>query len=427
MNEERRDEDSDPVLGADRFEADTHGSSAEAGRGVTGLGGFVVLFMTAAAALGTSTIYVLQPAVGDVAASIGTAVPDIGIALAWGPIGYMIGLAVIVSLVDRCLPRLVLCLQFAVLASGLMLSSLVVSASQLALLVAVTGACSVVGAGMTTLVGRLAEPLRRATTLGVVTAGISVGILAGRVVGGSLAEALGWDVMLRCFAVACAVFGLGCLMLIPKAPRTAPMTGYLATLRSVPGLFVRHPALRIAAIRGASWFFAFCAVWSGLAVMLVQPPYAATSEQVGLYALAGLSGLVATPIAGRRTDRVGARRVVLTGLVLALAAVIPLGFVLPGMAATMICLAVFDAGLFAAQVANQSTVLDIDPAAPARFNSGYMLAYFIGGSLGTAFGAAGIGWFGWTLTTVLSGVMVVLAIAVTLLWRGARPASELRS
>lgn len=160
---------------------------------------------------------------------------------------------------------------------------------------------------------------------------------------------------------------------------------------------------------------------------LVQPPYAATSEQVGLYALAGLSGLVATPIAGRRTDRVGARRVVLTGLVLALAAVIPLGFVLPGMAATMICLAVFDAGLFAAQVANQSTVLDIDPAAPARFNSGYMLAYFIGGSLGTAFGAAGIGWFGWTLTTVLSGVMVVLAIAVTLLWRGARPAPELRS
>jgi MFS family permease len=84
------------------------------------------------------------------------------------------------------------------------------------------------------------------------------------------------------------------------------------------------------------------------------------------------------------TDRVGARRVILIGLVIAGTTAAIVGFVLPSAAATLACLALFDAGLFAAQVANQSTVLAIDPVAPARFNSTYMLVYFVGGSLGTA-------------------------------------------
>lgn len=43
-----------------------------------------------------------------------------------------------------------------------------------------------------------------------------------------------------------------------------------------------------------------------------------------------------------------------------------------------------DAGLFAAPVANQSSVLD--PAAPAWFNSASMVVYVLGGSAGTANG-----------------------------------------
>jgi predicted MFS family arabinose efflux permease len=77
------------------------------------------------------------------------------------------------------------------------------------------------------------------------------------------------------------------------------------------------------------------------------------------------------------------------------------------------CLALFDAGLFAAQVANQSTVLAIDPTAPAQFNSAYMLVYFIGGTLGTAFGAAAVGWFGWAATTAFAAGAITLALVIT--------------
>ena len=81
--------------------------------------------------------------------------------------------------------------------------------------------------------------------------------------------------------------------------------------------------------------------------------------------------------------------------------------------ATMAALAVFDAGLFAAQVANQATILAIDPSAPARFNSAYMLVYFVGGSLGTAFGAAAVISFGWPATVGACSAALLVAGLLT--------------
>jgi predicted MFS family arabinose efflux permease len=147
-------------------------------------------------------------------------------------------------------------------------------------------------------------------------------------------------------------------------------------------------------------------MWSGLAVVLSQPPYSYSAERIGLYALAGISGIFATQIAGTWTDRAGARRVILVGLALAGTAAAVLGWTLTSTVATVVCLVLFDAGLFAAQVANQSTVLAIDPAAPARFNSAYMLVYFVGGSLGTAFGAVATDLLGWAATAVITAAAI---------------------
>jgi predicted MFS family arabinose efflux permease len=301
-------------------------------------------------------------------------------------------------------------LLFGGIAAALALSAAVDHVWLLGLIVGVIGACSSVGAGLSSVGGRLASASRRATVLGMITAGISAGILAGRIVGGWLADAIGWRAMLVVFAGACAAIAATVLLVIP-AVAGATGRGYLVTLRSIPGLYLRFGALRLAAVRGTLWFFAFCAVWAGLAVALPQPPYSYSAERIGLYALAGLLGIVATRVSGAWTDRVGARAVILVGLALAGAAAIGLGIAITSTAATLICLALFDAGLFAAQVANQSTVLVIDPAAPARFNSAYMVVYFTGGSLGTAFGAAAVGWFGWPATTgITAGAIAVAAV-----------------
>jgi hypothetical protein len=61
----------------------------------------VVGLMTVAAGLGTATMYVLQPGIAAVAGSLHASVAEMGIALACGPVGYLLGLALLVPLVDR--------------------------------------------------------------------------------------------------------------------------------------------------------------------------------------------------------------------------------------------------------------------------------------------------------------------------------------
>ncbi|MGV9677399.1 hypothetical protein ACWDSJ_19170 [Nocardia sp. NPDC003482] len=108
---------------------------------------------------------------------------------------------------------------------------------------------------------------------------------------------------------------------------------------------------------------------------------------------------------------------ILIGLALALVSAVALTVAVSHTGTALLALGLFDAGLFAAQVANQSTILTIDPSAPARFNSAYMVVYFVGGSLGTAFGAAAVGWFGWGATTFAAAAAIALAGGVTLAGR----------
>jgi hypothetical protein len=42
-----------------------------------------------------------------------------------------------------------------------------------------------------------------------------------------------------------------------------------------------------------------------------------------------------------------------------------------------------------------------------------MLIYFVGGTLGTAFGAAAVGWFGWPATTAFAAGAIALALTIT--------------
>jgi predicted MFS family arabinose efflux permease len=76
-----------------------------------------------------------------------------------------------------------------------------------------------------------------------------------------------------------------------------------------------------------------------------------------------------------------------------------------------------DAGVQAAQVANQSRVLSLRPEARNRVNTVYMICYFGGGSIGSLFGA--MAWARWQWTGVCAlGMLFMLGAAVALLSRG---------
>lgn len=117
-------------------------------------------------------------------------------------------------------------------------------------------------------------------------------------------------------------------------------------------------------------------------------------------------GLGVTRVAGTLADRFGDRAVIRDRLVVAAASTLLLAVALgrPGWLA--VGLALFDAGCFAAQVANQTRVVAIQPARAGALSAAYLTLYYAAGAGGAA--AAGLlnARLGW------GAMMIVTAAAI---------------
>ncbi|MEU6069798.1 MULTISPECIES: MFS transporter [Streptomyces] len=72
-------------------------------------------------------------------------------------------------------------------------------------------------------------------------------------------------------------------------------------------------------------------------------------------------------------------------------------------------LALFDAGCFAAQAANQSRIIALDPGRGGSLSSVYLVLYFVVGAIGTALAAPVLDGLGWRGVTLIALIALLLA------------------
>ncbi|MET9494217.1 MFS transporter [Streptomyces sp. NPDC006552] len=351
-----------------------------------------ILACTAGTALANN--YAVQPALGDVARSTGTSAAAIGLVTTAALTGCIAGFAFLLPLADRAAPRRLVAGQLLLLTAGLGLAASARGPVLLLVAYVVIGAGASVSAAASTIAGRGVPPQRRGAAVALVAAGMSAGILLSRLVGGALADALGWRGMLLAFAGLVLVCAAGAWLRLP-AERPAPTGGYLATLTALPGLLRRYRTLRRAVLTGSLWYFAFSLVWVALTVRLAQPPYALDAAEIGLYSLAGALGFAALPVAGRLGDRFGPRRVICASMATAVAGAALLCTGLDRPAVTAAGLALVDTGCFTAQAANQTRILGVDPRRGGSLSGVYLLLYFLAGVVGSALAAPLVTSGGW--------------------------------
>jgi predicted MFS family arabinose efflux permease len=149
--------------------------------------------------------------------------------------------------------------------------------------------------------------------------GISAGILLARLVGGSLADALGWRGMLAIVAAVMASMALLAIRCLPDV-KPARETGYLSVMVQLPGL-LRNVRLIESAVTGGAWFFVFSLLWVTIMLHLQRPPLHLPAGTAGLFGLAGIVGLVLANYAGKLADRFGCRSVIFGGMVFVVAGI----------------------------------------------------------------------------------------------------------
>jgi predicted MFS family arabinose efflux permease len=151
------------------------------------------------------------------------------------------------------------------------------------------------------------------------------------------------------------------------------------------------PILRRRAFYQGCLFFAFSLFWTTTPLLLAGPHYGLTQNGIALFALAGVSGAIAAPIAGRVADRGWGRPA--TGAAIALVALAMLGsiFVPQGSAVALLLLVAaaiaVDFGVQANLVFGYRAIFALAPEVRGRLNGVYLSTAFVGGAIGSALGA----------------------------------------
>jgi predicted MFS family arabinose efflux permease len=87
------------------------------------LSGAAVAFLTLSAALATSTSYIIQPELKNVARDLNSSLPLVSLVAASAVVGYLLGLALLVPLVDRIRANCLVAGQLSVLSLGLLIAA----------------------------------------------------------------------------------------------------------------------------------------------------------------------------------------------------------------------------------------------------------------------------------------------------------------
>lgn len=368
------------------------------------------LLLAAVAGTAIANNYTLQPALATVAADLGAPLSVIGLVPAAALTGCVLGFAFLLPLTDHLAPDRLIPAQLTALAAALALAAAAPGASVLLTAYLLIGAAAGVAAQAGNIAGRNAPPGRRGTGVATVAAGMSAGILLSRLAGGALTDLLGWRWMLLVFSALALLGALAAAALLPGERPRAQGT-YAATLAALPPLLRQHPQLRRAVATGGSWYFAFNLIWVGLALTLAQPPYGLGPTAIGMYSLAGLLGFAVLPLTGRFSDRHTPHALIIAGIAAAMAGAVLLATGLDSPPVTALGLAVFDAGCFAAQAANQSRIISLDPRRSGSLSSVYLVLYFTVGALGSSLAAPvldALGWRGIAFTALTALLLAAL-------------------
>ncbi|KFL50625.1 MULTISPECIES: MFS transporter [Burkholderia] len=368
----------------------------------------MTLFFAATVGVIVMDLFAAQPLTGPISADLHLPAGLAGLVAMLPQLGYAAGLVLLVPLVDLLENRRLIVATLVACAAALALPAFTRSGSVFLLATLAAGAASSVIQMLVPMAASMAPEAQRGRAVGNVMSGLMLGILLSRPLASLIAGSAGWRAFYALAALANAAIAVVLALRLPS--RTPSITaGYRALLASMGRLLADEPVLRRHALSAALAMAAFSAFWTAVGLRLAQPPFGLDLHGIALFAFAGASGAIVTPLAGRAGDRgygPAAQRIAHGTM---LAALIVLGIAGAGwfgfdahahrgLALALLAggAALLDAGVIVDQTIGRREINLLSPAARGRLNGLFVGLFFVGGALGAAL--AGSAWAsgGWS-------------------------------
>ncbi|USX17443.1 MFS transporter [Oxalobacteraceae bacterium OTU3CAMAD1] len=360
----------------------------------------MVWLFAVATGLIVANLYYAQTLIGPISRATGLTPSAAGLIVTLTQVGYCVGLLFIAPLGDLVENRRLIFIALLTSAVALLAASATSNPNLFLLAAFCIGLGTVAAQIVVPFAAHMSRPETRGQTVGKVMSGLMMGIMLARPVASLIADALNWHAVFVISAVTTTALAF---LLRARLPQRHPNSGlrYFELLGSMWHLLNSTPILCRRAAYQACMFGAFSLFWTSVSLELTGPYFHLSQTGVAIFALVGVAGAVASPIAGKRADQ--GKSLSTTFIAFSLAAV---AFLLPlaihanrivDLGVLVLTSILLDMGVSANLVTGQRAIFALPAEVRARLNGLYIALFFMGGAIGSSLGGwmfAAHGWRG---------------------------------
>lgn len=368
--------------------------------------------------LAIGNLYWAQPLLVQITDGFSLSAANGGLLITATQIGYALGILLIVPLGDfvrrKRLISIVMVLSIVTLVACALSPSFVV----LTLSLFSMGVVTISGQIILPLAGDLSRDDERGHIVGIVSSGITTGILFSRFASGIIAGFWGWRSVYVIAAVLNLVMVLVMIYVLPEIPRKNELESYKGLLLSVFTTFGRHNSLvRILLHSGLIFGLVFNIFWTSLTFLLSGDPFNYSTFQIGLVSLAGLVAAACGLGLGKLQDKGLSVPALGVFIVISIISMIG-GFVFSdSIIAIVVIAAVFSISVQGVSVLSQARLFALSDDERSRLNTVFVVSNFIFGAVGSALASFLWAMGGWSY--VMIGALT-FSIMTLIVWLSSR-------
>ena len=363
--------------------------------------------------LAIGNLYWAQPLLVQITNGFGLSAASGGLLVTATQIGYALGILFLVPLGDfvrrKRLISIVMTLSvIALVACALSPSFIILSLSLFSM-----GIVTVSGQIILPLAGDLSKEEERGHIVGIVSSGITAGILFSRFVSGIIAGFWGWRSVYIIAAVLNLIMALVIIYVLPEIPRKNKLESYKGLIFSVFTTFKRHKTLvRILLHSGLIFGLVFNIFWTSLTFLLSAAPFNYNTFQIGLVSLAGLVAAVAGIGIGKLQDK--GLSIPALGVFIILSLVTMMGGFLfsDSILAIVLIAAVFSIAVQGISVLSQARLFALSNEERSRLNTVFVVSNFLFGAVGSALASFLWAQGGWSYVMIGAILISLMALIV---------------
>lgn len=379
---------------------------------------FLAILFAICSGLAIGNLYWAQPLLVQIMNGFGLPDANGGLLVTATQIGYALGIFFIVPLGDfvrrKRLISIVMTLTIITLISCALSPSFII----LALSLFSMGIVTISGQIILPLAGDLSSSQERGHIVGIVSSGITTGILFSRFTSGIIAGLWGWRSVYLIAAILNLIMILVMIYVLPEIQRKNELKSYKKLLLSVFTTFKRHDTLpKILLHSGLIFGLVFNIFWTSLTFLLSGNPYNYDTFQIGLVSLAGLTAAVFGIGIGKLQDK-GLSVPALGGFIILSLITMICGFVFyDSIIAIIIIAAVLSIAVQGVSVLAQARLFNLSNEERSRLNTVFVVNNFIFGAVGSAL--ASLLWTlgGWSFVMIAAALISIIALIVWILSR----------